>query len=72
METVPHGEDGDKEEVLDNDEGNQESSDVYIFGRKSDDRATSFFAQPGILAGKRKACVLNMYIHVLKLFACLC
>lgn len=45
---------GDEEEHEEDEEDSEGSRDVYIMNPKHEDRTNSFFAQPGVLAGKSK------------------
>lgn len=57
IENTIHRQDTD-EDVIDNtagedrDEDPDDTNEVYIMNPKHEDRASSFFAQPGVLAGK--------------------
>ncbi|XP_046384189.1 syndecan-like isoform X2 [Ischnura elegans] len=60
----PTSEDGDFNEVRP-DDGNQENNDVYIMDTKPEERATSFFSQPGILAAVIGGAVVGLLCAIL-------
>ena len=59
---------------LDNEDSSRHGNDVYIMNTKNEERATSFFAQPGILAGTYKKlaelCTHRMNLCDAKLMLC--
>ncbi|XP_071442034.1 syndecan-2 isoform X3 [Hetaerina americana] len=60
----PNSEDNDINEVR-TDDGNQESNEVYIMDTKPEERATSFFSQPGILAAVIGGAVVGLLCAIL-------
>lgn len=50
----------------DNNEEENRANDVYIMNPKHEDRATSFFAQPGILAGHYFIQITRLLTYVFK------